>query len=291
LQVGIGDDCAVLRLPRGHEALVTTDFNLENVHFRRAWHPPDSVGHRCLARGLSDIAAMGGEPMAAFLSLALPPDVEQRWVDEFTKGLIRLAQRFRIPLAGGDTAQSPRGILADIVVLGAVPAGKAVLRSGARAGDLIYVTGRLGGAAAVLEQLRDGKKVRPKDFPAHFYPSPRLEVGRYLREHGLATAMIDISDGLSADLNHICEASRAGARIEASRVSIGDNVRDLALALHGGDDYELLFTAARKRRVPGKIAGIAVTCIGEIVRGRGMKIVQDGREKKLTPGGWQHFEG
>lgn len=290
VRVGIGDDCAVLRLPRGHEALVTTDFNLENVHFRRAWHPPDTIGHRCLARGLSDIAAMGGIPIAAFLSLALPRDLPQKWVNEFFRGLLRLANRFGVPLAGGDIAQSPSGVLADIAVVGSVPAEKAVLRSGARAGDRIYVSGQLGAAAAVLHRLRAGKRIRAKDFPAHFYPTPRLEVGRYLREHRLARAMIDISDGLSTDLTHICQESRVGARIVASEVPIARNA-DLPLALHGGDDYELLFTVPAKMRVPGKIAGIPITRIGEIVRGRGVRIVQSGSEKKLAPGGWQHFEG
>ena len=157
---GIGDDCAVLPIPRGHEALVTTDFTLEGVHFRREWHPPDSVGHRCLARGLSDIAAMGGIPRAAFLSLALPAELPQEWVDRFIAGLLKLASRFSVQLAGGDTAQSPDGVLADIMVVGSVPAGRAILRSGARPGDLIYVTGTLGSAAAVLNLLRDGKKLQ-----------------------------------------------------------------------------------------------------------------------------------
>ncbi|HZU41167.1 MAG TPA: thiamine-phosphate kinase [Terriglobales bacterium] len=290
VQAGIGDDCAVLRLPRGHEALITTDFSLENVHFRRAWHPPDSVGHRCLARGLSDIAAMGGEPVAAFLSLALPRDVRQRWVDEFLRGLLRLAKRFGLTLAGGDTAQSPDGILADIVVLGSVPAGEAVLRSGARAGDAIYVTGQLGGAATVLHRLQAGKRIRARDFPGHFYPTPRLEVGRYLREHGLATAMIDISDGLSTDLSHICEESRVGARIVGTEIPAASRAI-LSLALHGGDDYELLFTAPAKMRVPNTIAGVSVTRIGDIIRGRGVRLVQNGSEKKLAAGGWQHFKG
>src|ERR1017187_289003 len=162
---GIGDDCAVLPLPRGHEALVTTDFSLEDVHFRRQWHPPDSVGHRCMARGLSDIAAMGGIPRAAFLSLALPPGLPQNWVDKFIAGLLKLAAQFSVLLAGGDTAQSPSGILADIVVLGSVPAGQAILRSGAQPGDFLYVTGTLGSAVAVLDQLRDGKKLRPRSHP------------------------------------------------------------------------------------------------------------------------------
>src|SRR5437016_8504079 len=136
---GIGDDSSVLKIPKGQQALVTTDFSLEGVHFWREWHPPESVGHRCLARGLSDIAAMGGEPLAAFLSLALPRKLPQAWVARFLNGFLKLARQFKVPLAGGDTAESPAGILADIVVLGSVPRGKAILRSGARPADRIYV--------------------------------------------------------------------------------------------------------------------------------------------------------
>src|SRR5919108_4553948 len=166
---GIGDDSAVLAIPKDHQALVTTDFSLQGVHFRREWHPPDSVGHRCLARGLSDIAAMGGEPITAFLSLGLPRDLPQKWVDAFLRGLLKLAGEYDVSLSGGDTAESPAGVLADIIVLGSVPTGKAVLRSGARAGDRIYVTGGLGASAATLELLFAGKsRIRPRDFQRHF---------------------------------------------------------------------------------------------------------------------------
>ncbi|HTE88225.1 MAG TPA: thiamine-phosphate kinase, partial [Terriglobales bacterium] len=134
--------------------MVTTDFSLEGIHFRREWHAAESVGHRCLTRGLSDIAAMGGEPIAVFLSVALPRDLPQKWVDGFMHGLLKLATRVGVSLAGGDTAESPDGILADIVVLGSVPTGKAILRSGARPGDRIYVSGKLGGSAATLERMR-----------------------------------------------------------------------------------------------------------------------------------------
>src|SRR5256886_15266617 len=151
---GIGDDSAVLKIPKGHQALVTTDFSLEGVHFWREWHPPESVGHRCLARGLSDIAAMGGEPVAAFLSLALPRKLPQKWVDEFMRGFLRLADEYGVSLAGGDTAESPTGVLADIIVLGSVPTGKVILRSGARPGDRIYVTGQLGASAATLKDRK-----------------------------------------------------------------------------------------------------------------------------------------
>ena len=289
---GIGDDCAVLRIPAGHELLVTTDFTLENVHFRREWHPPEVVGWRCLTRGLSDIAAMGGDPRAAFLSLALGRDVPQKWVDRFVGGLLQAAKEFGVPLAGGDTAQSAGGIQADIVLVGSVPKGKAVLRSGARAGDGIYVTGELGGSAATLERLRSGR-IRAEDYERHFHPRARVEVGQWLRRRGLASAMIDLSDGLSTDLAHICEESRLGAVMEAEaipRATVGRPRQQVSheLALHGGEDYELLLTSAGE--IPAKIAGVPVRQIGQISRERGMVLVgEDGRRRKLVARGWEHF--
>lgn len=330
--VGIGDDCAVLPVPPGNEVLVTTDFNLEDVHFRREWHPPDAVGHRCLARGLSDIAAMGGLPRAAFLSLALPPELPQKWVDQFVAGFLQLARRYSVLLAGGDTAQSPDGILADIMVLGSIPRGQAILRSGAKSGDAIYVTGSLGEALADLNKLRDGEKLRPRSHQKHFYPEPRIAVGQFLRERKLASAMIDISDGLSTDLSHICEESGVGAVIHQNMLPVASEINrrsrlvaehhsssradgggsvsghglsravrhspmiralapeTLELALHGGDEYELLFTVRPYKRIPEKIAAVPITRIGEIVRGRQMKLVAaDGASTVLKPAGWEHF--
>jgi len=294
---GIGDDCAVLRLPAGHETLVTTDFSLEGIHFRRDWHPPGSVGHRCLARGLSDIAAMGGEPVAAFLSLALPHDLPQSWVRGFLRGLVTLAERHVVTLAGGDTAESPSGVLADIVVVGAVQKGKAILRSEARPGDRIYVSGELGGSAAAIFEMRakPRKKLNPRDYSRHFYPEPRIALGRVLREKKLATAMIDTSDGLSTDLAHICEESGVGAEIEAeliprARVGRPAHEVDLDLALHGGEDYELLFTVRPGKRVPSPIGDVAMTQIGMITRARGVFIRNaNGVVRKLDPRGWEHF--
>jgi len=289
---GIGDDCAVLPMPRGHELLVTTDFSLEGIHFRREWHPADSVGHRCLARGLSDIAAMGGIPRSAFLSLALPADLPQRWVDDFLRGFLKLARQYSVPLSGGDTAQSPAGILADIIVVGSIPRGKALLRSGARPGDIIYVSGILGSSVATLQQLCSGNKPRPAQHPRHFYPDPRIVLGQYLRENKLATAMIDTSDGLSTDLHHICDESRVGAIIEAAALPTTDGDNALQFALHGGEDYELLFTAppARANQIPAKIAGIPISRIGAITRARQVKLNSpEGRSQPLPAAGWQHF--
>ncbi len=294
---GIGDDCAVLRPFAGQDCLITTDFTLEGIHFRRDWHPPESVGHRCLARGLSDIAAMGGEPVAVFLSLALPRDLPQAWVGRFARSLISLAERYGARLAGGDTAESPNGILADIIVVGSVPKGNGVLRSGARPGDRIYVSGVLGGSAAAVVQMqaRPKKKLNPRDYRRHFYPEPRVELGRILREKGWANAMIDTSDGLSTDLAHICEESEVGAEIRAAlipRARVGKPARevDLDLALHGGEDYELLFTAPPGKRIPKQIAGVAITQIGQIVRGRRIFVENEKRVAfDLEPRGWEHF--
>ncbi|MFZ0299895.1 MAG: thiamine-phosphate kinase [Candidatus Sulfotelmatobacter sp.] len=307
---GIGDDSAVLRLlPRGgrggapeNDTLVTTDFSLEGIHFRSDWHSPESVGHRCLARGLSDIAAMGGEPVAAFLSLALPRGLPQDWVNRFIRSLIRLAGRYAVTLAGGDTAESPNGILADIVVVGTVPKAKAVLRSGARPGDRIYVSGTLGGSAAALQQIQKNPKkklkLNPRDYPRHFLPEPRIALGRILREKGLASAMIDTSDGLSTDLAHICEESGVGAELLAEtipRASIGRPARevDLQSALHGGEDYELLFTAPRSKRIPSHIAGVPITMIGHVTRLKKIFLMNQSEAGylglELQPKGWEPF--
>jgi thiamine-monophosphate kinase len=297
LVAGIGDDAAVLRIPRGHEALITTDFSLEGIHFRREWHSPESIGHRCLSRGLSDIAAMGGQPIAVFLSLALPRKLPQRWVDRFVSGLLTLANRFGVKLAGGDTAESPTGILADIIVLGSVPRGKAILRSGARPGDNLYVTGKLGGSAPAVRRMIDEprRKLNERDFSGHFFPEPRVHVGRILRERNLPSAMIDISDGLSTDLGHLCDESRVGAELQADLIpiaAVGKPARavDLGFALTGGEDYELLFTAPPLKRIPASIAGVPITQVGLITRRQHVILRREnGGGRQLLPQGWEHL--
>jgi thiamine-monophosphate kinase len=288
---GIGDDCAVLRIPPDHETLVTTDFSLEGIHFRREWHSPEFIGHRCLTRGLSDIAAMGGVPIAAFLSLALPPKLPQAWVNRFMKGLLSLACQHKVTLAGGDTAQSPSGVLADIIVMGSVPRGKAILRSGAKPGDAIYVTGSLGASAAWLKELVQGHN--PRRMPHSLFPQPRLQTAQYLRQKHLATAMIDLSDGLSTDLSHICEESSVGAELwqdAIPRATVKKSNVALEAALHGGDDYELLFTAPERKTVPNQIAGVPIKKIGRIIRGAKMFLLNESGRKRLSPEGWQHFK-
>ena len=311
LALGIGDDCAILRPPAGSEVLVTTDFSLEGRHFRQDLHPAESVGHRCLARGLSDLAAMGAVPIAAFLSLALPREMlatsrGRGWVEGFFRGLRGLGERYRCPLAGGDTAESGSGttgvglILADITLVGAAPAGKSLRRSGGRVGDSLYCTGRLGGAAAELEGMlargRMGRVGKSVGEHPQMFPEPRVAVGQALRRRGLAGACIDLSDGLSTDLGHLCAESGVGAEVEEAALPVHPlavGARGLEFALNGGEDYELLFAARKGVRVPRSIAGVAITQIGRLVgRGRGVTLVRaDGRREGLRAGGWEHFRG
>jgi thiamine-monophosphate kinase len=226
---------------------------------------------------------MGGRPLAVFLSLALPADLPQKWVDRFYSGLLKLAKKHGVTLAGGDTAQSPAGILADIMVIGSVPRGRAILRSGAKPGDRIYVTGKLGLGGSTVRRLYAGKRVKP--VGTYFYPEPRVEVGTKLR--ALASAMIDISDGLSTDLSHICDESHVGAVIYESSIPVAPTAT-IDDALRGGDDYELLFTSSK--RVPGEIAGVPITEIGEIVKRKGIWIQDEqGKAKRLLAKGWEHF--
>ena len=315
LRLGIGDDCALLKLGNSEELAVTTDLSIAGRHFRLDWHPPESVGHRTLARGLSDLAAMGARPVAAFLSLGLPRELtipltrrnSSTWMSRFLDGLLRLAEECRVPLAGGDLAESPIAV-ADIVLLGAVPRGRALLRSGARPGDRIYVTGSLGGSAAALARLetlaghKSGRRNAGKassfhlvDEPGlrlHFFPLPRIPQGLWLVGHRAASAALDLSDGLSTDLHHLCEESGTAAEIDRALLPIHSGAT-VAQALHGGEDYELLFTAPATRRLPRSIAGVAVTPIGRMLRphrGRpAATFLTEKGSQPLDPHGWQHF--
>ena len=277
LVLGIGDDCAIFR-PRGlHEDLIfTTDMLIEGSHFLRDRHPAGALGHKALARGLSDIAAMGGEPRFCLLSVALPGWADSKWTSQFFGGLVHLAKDTGIPLAGGDLAHAER-FSCDIVVCGAVPKGKALRRDGARPGDRIFVSGRLGGSALGLA-TRKGKAWR-----THLRPEPRLALGRFLRRRLRATAAMDLSDGLSIDLKRLCRASGVAAEIVPPPVFRGAT---LAQALHGGEDYELLFTTAPRTRVPADFEGLPLTEVGAIVAGPPGRIRLDG--KPLSALGYDH---
>ncbi|MFZ0661156.1 MAG: thiamine-phosphate kinase [Acidobacteriaceae bacterium] len=312
LRLGIGDDCAVLRPAAGEEIVVTTDFSLEGVHFRREWHSPESAGHRCLARGLSDLAAMGARPVAVFLSMAVPRELVaarggKSWLERFLDGLLALADRSKVSLAGGDTARAVGPACFDIVLLGAVKSGRALLRSGASAGDLIYVTGALGGAVAELMALRRSPRrlarltIASPEHP-HLFPEPRLAVAARIRS--AASAAIDVSDGLVTDLAHLCEESGLRAELDASAIPVhrlaveaeraGWVPSAMDLALDGGDDYELVFTARPGAKIPRRVAGVDVHRIGRMAVRRSARAPmmlrgEDGRLTALEPRGWEHF--
>ncbi len=285
VRVGIGDDCAVLRVPSGQEMVVTTDMCLEDRHFRRDWHSPESAGHRCLARGLSDVAAMGARPVAAFLSLALPRGFDEDWFAGFLAGFAGLAGEFSVELAGGDTSEAPgNSMLADVMVIGAVASMKAMRRVGARPGDGIYVTGSLGGSAAELAALAAGRTWTQEMCPQTF-PQPRVAAGLALVKRGYATACVDVSDGLSTDLRHLAEASGVRAEVELDKLPVAPGAT-LQQALNGGEDYELLFTAMAGVKIPSMIAAVKVTRIGTVLEGHG---VWTSAGKHLAAGGWEHL--
>jgi len=302
VHVGIGDDAALFRPKSGHETILTCDWFLEGAHFLREKHPPDSVGWKCLARGISDVAAMGGVPRCFLLSLALPESRTDRWLDAFLGGLRRAASKFDCTLAGGDTTRR-REILINLTIVGEIRNARAILRSRARAGEIIYVTGRLGEAELGLRMLRSHNgQVRPSNpsLKKHLYPEPRLGLGQWLAEKGLATSMMDLSDGLSSDLPRLCAASGVGALVESTKLPVvqlssTDRQRrldPLQLALDGGDDYELLFTVrpSRVNMLPKTLHGVPLTAIGRITEQRGLVLLkQEGRERQLHPGGWDPF--
>jgi len=301
---GIGDDAAVLQVKPGHELVASSDWFVEGSHFLRNMHPPESVGYKSLVRAASDLAAMGATPSCFLLNLALPANALGGWLDGYLRGLRRAARSCRILLVGGDLARSER-IGVSVTVFGNVMKGRATLRSGARPGDLIHVSGTLGAACLGLKLLLNRSTVRGGGArSAHLYPPIRLELGAWLSRRRLPSAMMDISDGLSTDLARLCEASGVGAKLYADRIPrVGISERDrqrlrlpvdaaLDFALHGGDDYELLFTVPPKlvSQVGKRRGHVALTCIGEITRSRRLELVgPSGRASPLVPKGWDHF--
>jgi len=278
LALGIGDDCAIYR-PRGarEDLLFTTDLLVEDVHFHFRTHPPEALGYKTLARGLSDIAAMGGVPRFCLLSLAVGRRADRRWINRFYDGLLRLARSSGAALAGGDLARAAK-TTCDIVVCGSVPRGTALRRDGARAGHAIYVSGRLGGSALGLER-RTGKA-----WLRHLRPQPRLALGAFLRERVGASAAMDLSDGLSLDLHRMALASGLEATIEPPPRFPGASP---AQALDGGEDYELLFTVAPGVKAAARFEGIPLTRIGVMRRGRPGAVYLSG--KPLPALGYDHF--
>ena len=322
LRLGIGDDAALISSRKGFEWVLSCDAFLEGVHFLAGRHPADSVGFKALARATSDLAAMGAAPRLFLLTLALPASRTGQWLDEFLCGMERAARQLGMRIAGGDSTKSAR-ISISVTVLGEVRRGLAMRRSGARPGDILCVSGRLGGPELGLKMIEAGalkasnwnekesnsnEKERGLLRP-HLYPQIRVSLGAWLAARRMASAMIDISDGLSTDLGRLCAASGVGARIWADRIPCveipsGKTGRavskilaktkssPLRMALHGGDDYELLFAVPRgkMRRLRGAPGYAEIVAIGKIERGAKITLLGDGgRAKILRPGGWDPF--
>ena len=311
---GIGDDAAIFSSAAGKETVITTDLLVEDIDFRRTTAPPLLLGHKALAVSLSDIAAMGARPRWSLISIGVSEDVWQtEFVDQFYEGLAGIAGRYDVRLIGGDTSRTTEQVVIDSIVIGECNIGQAVRRAGAQPGDQIFVTGSLGGAAAGLRLIERGAHLADQKLDdddsqkidhvllRQLRPEPRVGWGIVLGEERLATAMIDISDGLSSDLNHLCTASGVGALIESSLLPIDQQVVELCgrraldplqLALHGGEDFELLFTVrpGDVARLPRRVDGIGLTRIGEVrIEAEGVRISEGSRIWELNPGGWKHF--
>jgi len=306
--IGPGDDAAVVQPARGARLLLTTDLLAEGVHFRRSWARPADLGWKLAAVNASDIAAMGGRPLWALLALALPPALDRSFAARLGQGLRAAASRFGFTLVGGDTCASDAGIFLSLTLAG-VAGQRLLTRDGAQPGDRIFVTGHLGASTLGLTALeRHGSGLLPPPLRRcarrHLHPEPRLAFGAALAGTGIAHSAIDVSDGISRDLGRLCAASRVGAEVRADWLPVLPSTaraarlldRDPgAAALHGGEEYELLFTARphdeRQVSALGKRLGLRVTAIGRILpRREGVSVIgSDGQRRALIPQGWEHF--
>ncbi|UCD71586.1 MAG: thiamine-phosphate kinase [Syntrophobacterales bacterium] len=314
IAAGIGDDAAVMKPPTRSICLVTTDILIEDIHFTLDYTDPIRLGKKALSINLSDIAAMGGTPQYFLLSMGLPLHLPFRWVEELFQGIQQVAERYNLSLIGGDTSLA-RKVTINITLIGRGKAGEITYRKGAQPGDQIMVTGTLGNAALGLRILEshkgDSSISRTEDndltelIEKHLSPIPRIAEGRLIAKNHLASAMIDISDGLMADLGHILEESHAGAKIWVSQLPLSEAYRrkvlhytssEIDLAISGGEDYELLLTTPRKKgeKLLGlfKKSGLKITPIGEIADSRyGLRLfLDDGREYRPMVKGYDHFK-
>ncbi len=304
---GIGEDCAVIKMDEKNIILATTDMLVEGVHFKLDTISPYQLGRKVLSVNLSDIAAMGGWPTYAFLSMGLRDSTAVEFIDEIVGGFNSIAQKYEVSLVGGDTISSPCGLIINVLVLGKGEPGKVVYRSGARPGDIVYVNGFLGDAAAGLEILNRGidvaSNIRNYLVKAHLDPVPPLEIGSFLAKSGMVHAMIDVSDGIASDMWHICEESGVGARISKELIPISEACNRLAdiletsplkWALSGGEDYRLLFTAPKRHKaelenlIRTKLDQ-AIFAIGEITEGHSVYLVDGEAEENISSGGFDHF--
>ena len=301
----IGDDCAVLPKDSETDTVITTDLLVEDVDFKLEWSKPEFIGHKALAVSLSDVAAMGAKPVWAMISIGVPKAIwETDFIDKFYEGWFALAKQFNVELVGGDVSRTPDKVVIDSIAAGEVKKGQAVLRSGAKVGDLIFVTGDLGGAATGLKLLQDGEKFDDSKhqnlLSRQLAPRPQTEIGRLLGAGNLATAMIDLSDGLSSDLSHVCRASKVGAKIFADKIPLDENLyfnnqsfnEKINLAFNGGEDYELLFTVDREKyfHAENEFKKPNFSRIGEITANAEMiELIGDAKTEILQPKGFRHF--
>jgi thiamine-monophosphate kinase len=320
IELGVGDDAACLSLEAGEKALLSSDVLVEGIHFTRGTLPPRFIGRKAVAVNVSDIAAMGGRPVAIMVSLSVPADISVEELFEFFDGALGRCRELDVELVGGNLASSPGPIVVDVSILGETVGGKLLMRSGARSGDSIFLSGKLGASAQGLNLLKEGlalsaagallvpAKLRGGPVPlaescirAHMDPEPRVELGRFLCDEAAASACIDISDGLDRDLTRLCRESGVGARIEETALPIDPGVLaweslmrrpPLERALSGGEEYELLFTSSHEQALDGwsDDRGVPVTRIGTITEAHGIKLkLRDGAEREIHAGGWDHF--
>ena len=301
----LGDDCAVLPKDSKMDQVVTADLLVEDIDFHLEWTNPEFLGHKSLAVSLSDVAAMGARPVWSMLSIGIPENVwNTDFIDRFYEGWFTLAGEFAVELVGGDVSRAPDKIVIDSVVGGKLAKGKAILRSTAKAGDAICVSGSLGGASGGLKLLDTG--FRFNDAPSggseqnlisrQLQPRPQLRLANILQSLSIVNSMIDLSDGLSSDLNHLCTASGLGARIYSEKIPVDENLASffspderLDLALNGGEDFELLFTVNEKHfPLP---ESVEVTVIGEMTADAGLiELVRNAKTQILDSKGFRHFQ-
>ncbi|MFY9225938.1 MAG: thiamine-phosphate kinase [Blastocatellia bacterium] len=301
LIAGIGDDAAIFITPNNYQNLISTDLLIEDIHFKLEYTPANLLGYKALAVNLSDIAAMGGEAKYFLLSIARPKTLSDKFLANLLLGMFELAKKYKVSLIGGDTSASSDKLFLNLTVLGESLVNKAVMRSGAEPGDEIYVSGKLGGAALGLELLQKGKRLTDNNLTdieksallAHLKPEPKLDLGSQLVKSQLVTAMIDISDGLSSDLGHICEESKVGAIIDSALLPLFDGAT-MDQALNGGEDYELLLTVPAEK--VGQVKELAtlfpnlpITKIGLITNDLTKSLITQNGQIPLKPCGYDHF--
>ncbi|MCF6290750.1 MAG: thiamine-phosphate kinase [Desulfobacterales bacterium] len=311
LVCGIGDDCAVIRTDDGDRLvrLLTTDSLADGVHFDRRWHPPFLLGRKAAAVNISDVAAMGGRPRFALLAMAVAPDLTGQWLESFLQGFVACLTEHDALLVGGDTVSCRRGAVITVTMVGEVEAGRVLFRNGARVDDSIWVTGPLGGAAAGLELCRqEGEGISTAQWTdlvqAHLNPEPQVRIGSLLAASGKVRSMMDLSDGLATDLAHLCAASRVGAEIDEKLLPGPGTLAAAAERLHlsaldwmisGGEDYQLLFTAAAEHdqtllRLVRQAVGREIHRIGRVVETPGVILRTAGAGRRIDYQGYDHFQ-